>query len=173
MAPVEPGALNNNTTLLTTIALQSASQIVALAFIGGQIYRAHKDLPPSKHTRQQHRAHQHGVKVFAALAAVSLSLTVYFSLARRVLSYYQWAEHAGEHAPGTLWGGRYEAGQDVWLLERWLADTDVWREGDEVLLSSSKAWWYAQQHLVAVMAFGAFLGIEGELPRHVSRFSNS
>ncbi len=169
MAPVEPSSLNSNAGPLAQFYTQVAVAGTLLAIVCGNISNAHRNLPPAQHTRRQHTLHRRGIAIFASLALLGLALSAYFAIARRLLSYRQWAEQGGEGVPGTLWTGWYVKTSDgavipreqsVWQLGRWARDTNIWRDGDTVAARSSKAWWWIQQQLAASLAWSAYVGIE-------------
>ncbi|KAF2092469.1 hypothetical protein NA57DRAFT_50282 [Rhizodiscina lignyota] len=179
MAPVEPSFLNSNAGPLAQLYTQIAVAGTLLAFICGNISNAHLNVPPAQHTRSQHTLHRRGIIIFATLALLGLVLSAYFAVARRVLSYRQWAEQGGENVPGTLWTGWYTKTADgklipneevVWQLGRWMQDTNIWVEGDSLALTSAKAWWWTQQQFAASLAWSAYVGIEARR-RHMPTFT--
>lgn len=63
------------------------------------IYRSYAALPPSSATRHRQPSRKNYVRVFSALAIVSLALATYFGAKSAALSYKVWATERGIELP--------------------------------------------------------------------------
>ncbi|KAF2657657.1 hypothetical protein K491DRAFT_594607 [Lophiostoma macrostomum CBS 122681] len=165
MAPLDPNAVSKSNALPVAILATQAATVAALTvYLGRNIRRAARALPPTTGTRAQEPVRRRNVAIFSALAFLSLASVTTFSVAWRVLSYFEWAEKDIHEAPGSLWTGWYGTGDEGvgrWRLGDWWSDTDLATDTDIVAVASPEGLLYTGQHLVGLATSAMFMGIEG------------
>lgn len=166
MAPIEPDIYNSNTwPLLLLGGYFSATFALTALIVRNVIYRAYISLPPSQTTRHRQSHRQKHMQTFAALAAVSLALTVWGSYDATLLSYRVWARETGESLPTGLWGqgGIFARDGGAGLeLGRWMTDTHLFWDQWEIVAEKSRRFWWSQQYFLGATLWSVFTGIEGE-----------
>ena len=104
------------------------------------------------------------VALFSTLAFLSLAAVTTFSVAWRVISYFDWAETGQHETPEALWTGWYGTGEEGvgrWRLGDWTSDVDLFRESDSIALSTPEGFLYTTQHFAATTIAAIFFGVEG------------
>ncbi|KAF2183772.1 hypothetical protein K469DRAFT_689896 [Zopfia rhizophila CBS 207.26] len=165
MAPLDPNATaRSNTIPLLTFS----GQVLAIAGLTTHVLltirRAARALPPSTSTRAQNPVRRRHVAVFAILSLLSLASVTTFSVAWRVLSYFEWAEKGNHETPGSLWSGWYGTGDEGvgrWRLGDWTRDIDLVQEADAVAISTPEGFLWASQYVIGLVASAIFIGVEG------------
>jgi hypothetical protein len=84
---------------LATLGFHVFLAVWLTGLVSRTFFRSYLALPPSQATRRREVARRRHVKVFSALAAVSLSLAVYWRYSFAALSYSVWAEERGVALP--------------------------------------------------------------------------
>jgi hypothetical protein len=167
MAPVEPEVANSNTVPLIQILSQGASVGGLLLYIGAQLYRAFQSLPPSQDTRLLVSRRTRLLSIFSALAVLSFSVSSYFALDKRFLSYREWAQLGSRDVPNAIWTGWYGSVNNSigWQLGRWSGDVDITKEGYLLTIQRSRSFWWTQQQFAGLLSFSIFAGVEGTCPK--------
>jgi hypothetical protein len=166
MAPLDPAVVHkSNVAPLATFAGQALLIAGLTAHILYTIRRAATTLPAASSTRAQQQSRRRNVAIFSTLAALSILSVTTFSIAWRVLSYFEWAERSNHNAPGAFWNGWFgtgQAGVDRWALGDWWSDVDLTLEWDKAALESPEHFLYTCQHFVGLAAAAMFYGVEGK-----------
>lgn len=166
MAPLDPDITSRSNTI--PIALFSGQTLLVAGLtihILLSIRRAARALPPPTSTRIQQPLRRRNVAIFSALAVLSLASVTTFSVAWRVLSYFEWAEKGNHESPGTLWTGWYGTGNEgvgKWRVGDWFSDVDLIEEADAIIMGAPEAFLYLYQHFCGIAAASIFFGVEGK-----------
>lgn len=165
MAPLDPVATSQtNTYPIALFSTQVLFIAASSAHIIQHIRRTAKSLPPPPSTRSQTTVRNRHAKVFAGLAALSLTSVSIFAVAFRVLSYFEWADNGNHQSPGGLWSGWYgtgDTGVGRWRLGDWLSDVDLNKQSEVVTVHSVEGFFYTAQHYTVLIATAIFFGVEG------------
>ena len=84
---------------LATLSFHVFLAVWLTGLVGRTIFRSYLALLPSQATRRREEARRSHLKVFSALAAVSLLLAVYWRYSFAALSYSVWADERGVALP--------------------------------------------------------------------------
>ncbi|KAL3424757.1 hypothetical protein PVAG01_04038 [Phlyctema vagabunda] len=164
MAPVE---LDSTASLIPTLTRAShlLLSVVLSTIVGRTIYRSYLTLPPSSTTRSRGPLRQTHVKLFSALAALSLITATYYGTSIAQLSYRVWADERGVELPDSWFGdkGAFRGGVHPGRvhLVQWLNDTSFYRSTYELVAEKARYIWWGQQASLATTVWSNFLAIEG------------
>lgn len=131
MAPIAPELYDSN---LLPLSLFSGYFLLVAILTGlisyDVLYRDLRAFPPSQDTRQRSSNREKHVKLFTALAVLSVATTWYHMFKYLSLSYRGWAYEMGENVPLGLWGNHDSTKHDntKLALGRWLKDTSLFRD---------------------------------------------
>ena len=171
MAPLDPNTVSKSNALpVALLSTQAVLVAAATTHVLRNIRRAARSLPPTTGTRAQEPVRRRNVAIFSTLALLALASVTTFSVAWRVLSYFEWAEKGNYDAPGSLWTGWYGTGEEGvgrWRLGDWWSDVDLPTDTDIVAVASPEGLLYTGQHLVGLATSAMFMGIEGKSRREM------
>lgn len=84
---------------LATLGLHVFLAVWLTGLVGRTLFRLYLALPPSQATRGRESKRRNHVKVFSALATISLLFAVYWKYSFAALSYSVWADERGVSLP--------------------------------------------------------------------------
>ncbi|KAI9817508.1 MAG: hypothetical protein M1827_001118 [Pycnora praestabilis] len=165
MAPIEPDLANSNLRPIYILLTYFLAREGLLILILHTCYRAYTSLVPSQSTRHRQSSRSKHVLLFASLAALSSVLSYHYMHSFLTLSYKVWAHERGEEFPDRFWGsgGIFGSSDERVRLElgRWFEDSTIFKDSWEVVVQSSRRFWWSQQVLLGSVAWSVFLSVEG------------
>ena len=165
MAPVALDWGDSSIVPVAYFSVAAAGSLSLLGFISSTIWQSSANLPPLSNTRYHESRRRRHVILFATLGATSFILVLYYTVMRYALSYDFWIHQHGkrQEMPNSLPGRSYVPANwdDTLQLGRWFTSQNVPLQFYEIISERSRRFWWAHQYFTSLIAWSAFVGIEG------------